>query len=48
MKNITRMQFISTTGSSTVMIEGIYLLSGCKQDTGQTSGNAEVIEKEIT
>ena len=48
MKNITRRQFISTAGSTTIMIGGIYLLSGCKQDNGQTSGNAELIEKEIT
>ena len=47
MNNFSRRQFITTTGKSTIMIGGFYLLPSCKQNNNQTSDNSELIEKQV-
>ena len=47
MKSISRRQFLATTGKATIMIGGLYMLPGCRQNKGQIGDNSELIEKEV-
>ena len=47
-KGINRRKFLATTGGATIMIGGFYLLPGCKQKNGPTSGDSKLLEKEIS